>query len=90
MWLMTVKILRDIALVSVFITLLIAVGNGINYIIPWHWLTDLFSILKFFTEQINFMWDTTSMWTIISMVLGLEIIFWSFTAGVTVIKWFKN
>jgi len=90
MWLATVKILRDVALVSVIITLLIAVGNGINYVIPWNWLTDLFSIMKFFNSQISFMWDTTSMWTIISMVLGLEIIFWAFTAGITVIKWFKN
>ncbi len=90
MWLMTVKILRDVALVSVFVTLLTILGNGINYVIPWHWLVDMFSILKFFTSQISFMWDTMSMWTIISIVLGLEIIFWAFTAGVTVIKWFKN
>lgn len=90
MWLMTVKILRDVALVSVFITLLLALGNGLNYVIPWQWLTYMFSILKFFSSQISFMWDVTSMWTVVSMVLGLEIIFWSFTAGTTVIKWFKN
>lgn len=90
MWLMTVKILRDVALVAVFISLLMVLGNGLNYVIPWTWLTSLFDILKFFNSQISFMWDVNSMWTIISMVLGLEIIFWAFTAGVTVIKWFKN
>lgn len=90
MWKMLVIILRDIGLISLFIILLTALGVGINAVVPWIWLTNMFSIIKFFSSQIDFLWDTTTMWTITGLIFGIEIIKWSFKAGITVIKWFKN
>jgi len=68
-------------------------GDGINYFIETYglfdWLTAFFSILKFFTKQIDFMWDTTTMWLAISIVLSAEIIYWVYKTSIGLIKWFK-
>lgn len=87
------KTIKDIMLVSVFVIALKLLGDGINYFIDKYnlfgWLTDFFSILKFFTKAIDFMWDTSTMWAAITIVLGIEVVHWGYIATMGLIKWFK-
>jgi len=89
----SIKILKDIGLLSLYLLILTALGLSIDYFIVTYnllgWLTSLFSIAKFFTKSIAFMWDTTTMWRVVGLVMSLEIVWWGYLAAVGVIKWFK-
>lgn len=86
----TLKTFKDIALLSLYVSLAVGLGWSLNALIPWSYLTIFFSILKYFTAQINFMWNTSLMWSCVSVVLSAEIIYVSWPLIRSLIAWFKD
>jgi len=89
-----IKILKDIAILGVFITVLTLLGNYIDSLIYQYslfgWLEAMFSMLKFFANSISFMWDTETMWQIIGYIISIEVAYWVFLAGFSIVKFFKS
>lgn len=87
---LTFKTIKDIALLSLFVSLAVGLGYSLNALIPWHYLTSFFSILKYFTAQIDFMWNTVLMWYSVSLILSAEILYIAWPLGRSFIAWFKD
>jgi len=89
MWAEILKILKNVAILSIIITGLVTLGVITNTYIPWHWLTDLFGIFKFFLGLIDFTFDTTSLFIIYGINLIWDNAEWIWQGTLTIISWFK-
>lgn len=89
----TIKILKDIGLLTLFLSIITGLGYALNSLIDSYnlfgWLTELFSLMKYFSSSIDFMWNTAVMWQVIGYILAIEILWWGYLASVAIIKWFK-
>lgn len=87
-----VKILKNIALISIVILMLSGLGTLINNAIGigWDYLTDFFSIIKRTVNIIDFMWDTDTLWLLIGINLTIQIILVSYDATITIINRFSR
>lgn len=56
------------------------VGYGINQLNVWNWLTDFFVLLRMSTRPLDFMWDFQTSWQIITVMISVLTIFYSFKA----------
>lgn len=89
MWASGYKLVNTIILIGAVIGALVLFGNAINYLIPWQWLTAFFSILKYFSNAIDFMINTTQLWLAVGMVISVEFLYWGFHATMAIIKKLK-
>lgn len=83
-----VKILRVLGIITLGIAALSILGAAVNAIIPWQWITDFFSIIKHFANIADFMWDTTTLFILISLSLSILIAYWLFKGTMAVIRYF--
>lgn len=85
-----INILKNIGLFALVITGLSALGWGINALIPWQWLTYIFTIIRNLIDLLNFIWDIQTMWTLIGKVIAILILYWIFRATMTGIRFFRE
>lgn len=85
-----IKLLRDIALISIVIVILAALGNVIDEFLPWSALTNFFVILRHFSSIFNFMWDMDTTFVLVGYMLLIEVAVWAFRAGLTVVNYFRS
>lgn len=85
-----VKILKQIALISVIIGGLTVLGVGINALIPWNWLTILFALARRTVMIFDFMNDTDTLWIVLGRFFQIMILVYVYIGVKIAVKWFKN
>lgn len=86
----TIKILKNVGLIGLIIGGLSVLGNVINSIIPWGWLTNFFIIIRNLLALIDYFIDTNTLITLIGLRLSIEIAYWSYKAIIWVVSFFKD
>lgn len=87
-----IKILKNIALITIIVLMLSGLGTLINNAIGigWNYLIDFFSIIKRAVNIIDFMWDTTTLWTLVGIQLLIQVILITYEATLTIINRFSR
>jgi len=86
----TINILKQVGLISLTITAMGTVGVVLNNFIPWVWLTNFFIIMRHLLPLIDFMFDTTTLLTLLGIMLTVQIALWAWKGSNLVIDWFKK
>ena len=86
---MTSSIIK-ISIISIIVSVLYFVGNGLNdvWLIPR--LTDFFVLLRTITKPLEFFWDFTTSIHLIGLSLGLLLAYYSIKAVITILNIFKD
>jgi len=81
------KIIKNIALITGILAILITLGVKINALIPWQYLTYIFVILRKTGEIFNFMFDIPTLLKVIPIMMTLGILYWGWVGGLIIWKW---
>jgi len=84
------NIIKQIALLGAVASALILLGTGLNAIIPWGWLTAFFTIVRRLALLFDFWFDTTTLFTIVTLAMSLKISIWLYEATITVVNYFNE
>ena len=86
---MTSSIIK-ISIISIIVSVLYFVGNGLNdtWLIPH--LTDFFVFFCTITKPLEFFWDFTTSIHLIGLSLGLLLAYYSIKAVITILNIFKD
>jgi len=85
-----INIFKKIALIGVYILVLTTLGNVINNLIPWDYLTTFFALIRNLVLIFDFMWDTTTLLQLVGYVFLIQVAIWIYKASVFVIKFFNK
>jgi len=81
--------LKAIASITLVIAALGSIGATVNSMVPWHWLTSMFVLIRKLLLMMDFMVDTETLIIIMGITISLEMAFWAFKGTMWVVKWFK-
>lgn len=84
------KIIKIITTIGLTITIAAVLGSVINSLIPWYWLTSLFTILRRLIGLLDFSLDTTALFSVIQIWLNILMAYWLFLAGDWIISRLKK
>lgn len=82
------KIFKITLIVSGVITGLVVVGNLLNKLINFSYLTEFFILLRKLIMPFDFFLDTNTLFKILSLVLAFQVGVWSFRGYLAISKWF--
>jgi len=85
-----IDILKKIGILSLITGFLVVLGNGINVLIDWNWLTTICRILRLVIVPLDYMIDTTELITRIGSSLSILILFWSARGFIAITNSIKN
>jgi len=87
-----IKIMKNIALVSVVVLALSGIGYSINQIIGvgWDQLTLFFGLLRELIAIIDFTWNTQVLLLLLGIQLSIEVIIMIYDATIWITKYFKH
>lgn len=74
---------------TLIVIILKTLGSIIDSTIDWTFLTNLFGILRFFWNSINWLLDIPTLLFLIGLTITFDIAENVFDAGIITIKWFK-
>jgi len=80
-----ISLFKNFALISVITAILYGLGVAIDHLLPWTWLVTFFALIRQLIMPFDFLWDTTTLFSIISISLSIEAIFWSVKALMSII-----
>lgn len=78
--------LKNIFILSMFVTSLITFGLVTNAFIPWSYLTILFTLVRNFISPIDFMWDTDTTLVLVGFSFLFEGAVWGIRAFLGLVK----
>lgn len=86
---MTASLIK-ISIISIIVSVLYFVGNGLNdaWLVPH--LTDFFVLLRTVTSPLDFLWDFSTSITLIGLSLGMLLAYYSIKAVITILNIFKD
>jgi len=79
-----ITLLKQLAIGALVVFGLTMLGGSINEYLPWSWLTQFFALLRAVVRPVDFIWDTESLFKILSYVFSVLIGIWSFKAVLVV------
>ncbi len=85
-----IKIFKILGIIGVVIGALNLLGSGVNYLIPWDILTDIFVIFRKLLLSIDFVVDTQALLAAITASLSILLVKWTYSATMFVINFFKQ
>lgn len=71
--------------VGAITTLSLAINN-----IPWIWLTYFFKMIRTTAQMFDFMIDLPTLYSTITIALGVQIAYWTFKVTLLVVEWIKD
>lgn len=86
----TIKNIIRVVFVGVIIGGLIYLGNEIDKLVIWQWLTDFFSLIKKAIYSLDFIIDSETLIKIVGYSLKILIAYWSFKAIIWLSKYFNE
>jgi len=87
---MIIKLLKDVGLIALAITILGVIGASINSMIPWGWLTYGFVILRTTAELFDVIIDLDVLYQTTGLIITAWVLYWVWYASYLVIKWYKQ
>lgn len=85
-----VKIFKILGIIGVVIGSLNVLGSGVNYLIPWEMLTNIFVIFRKLLLSIDFVIDTQALLAVITAGLSILLVKWTYQATMFVVNFFKQ
>jgi len=85
-----INILKNLGLVAGVVSILGILGEAINGLVPWTWLTNFFVIIRHLLALIDWLMPTDTMITLIGISFTILSALWGFKAVMWVIHWFKK
>jgi hypothetical protein len=87
---MILKIFIKVGLFFIGILTLNAFGAYLNDKINWDYLTAFFVFVRYLLSAIDFMWDTTTLYQLLYVSIGILGAYYLFKGGVYIIKYFRK
>jgi len=85
-----IKLLKQIGVVALISLGLYLLGIVIQNIVPWIWLTYFFTLLRAIVRPLDFIWDFSQVWIVLSAVFAVMIGVWGFKAFLAVRNIFSD
>lgn len=76
--------LKKYAMIELTIVALLILGNVIDGLVNWSYLTIFFKILSVLINSMNFIWDTDTMLVLITAQFTILVSYWGFIAFIWV------
>lgn len=89
MWKWILDHLKLIAIISLITTACLSLGVLFNQIIPWTYLTQFFSLMRWSFGLIDFLVDTPTLIILIGLALMIQVAYWSFRGVMLVVHYFR-
>lgn len=80
-----ISLFKNFALLSVITAVLYGLGAAVDNLLPWSWLTVFFALVRDLVMIFDFLWDTDTLFSIISISLMIETFFWTLKGFMVVI-----
>lgn len=91
MWTTLIKFLSKNGLLLVIFGILTAFGTGLNALFPdWTILTNIFTIIRFFINSMDWIIPASTLLTVVALTLGLDLLEWALMAGLLPVDWFRK
>jgi len=84
------KIVVRISITGLIISGLLIIGNVIDNLVVWSWLTDVFSLIKKSLNSLNFIIDINTLITLVGYSLTIGVGYWSFRIIIWLSKYFNE
>jgi hypothetical protein len=85
-----IDVLKKIAIVGLVLGAASALGNAINSAISWTWLVYVFKIFRVLLNPMDFVFDTTTLITVLGKMLSTLILVWGFYGFIYVMRVFNS
>jgi len=70
-----------VILISAFLGgLLYAIGQAVNKLIPWEYITIFFGMIRQWSSLIDFIFPTDTLWQIVGLIFSIYPFIWSIMA----------
>lgn len=81
---------RNIVLFGFLMLGLSGLGLTLNILIPWAYLTDFFILIRHFLKLFDFLWDTTTLFTLVGIWFLLESALMFYRATLFIVGFFRS
>lgn len=87
---MILKIFIKVGIFFIGILALATFGNYIEGKINWEYLTGFFTFVRYLLSAIDFMWDTTTLYQLFYVSIGVLGAYYIFKGSVYIIRYFRK
>lgn len=85
-----IDILKKMVIVGLVMGALSILGAAINAAIDWSWLVAVFKVFRVLLNPVDFVFDTTTLITVLGKMLSTLILVYSFYGGLYVFRVFNS
>jgi len=80
------KSIKIITTILIVLGALTGLGYGLNNIIPWAWLDNIFIIIRKTIMLLDFVVDTQVLFACITIWINISVLYWLYLSGAWIIK----
>jgi hypothetical protein len=80
------KSIKIITTILIVLGALTGLGYGLNNIIPWNWLDNMFIIIRKTVMLLDFAVDTQVLFACITIWINISVLYWLYLSGAWIIK----